>query len=282
MNSESLKTILGIFILLSLLFYSGGENKTTSKIEKPDEKTLELIKGLSDIDDKQDSSKVSGVFYAISEKLDKTNINSNLQVQYFLDYVGKNTFGEELAPNGQKKYPEFAPSASSLIAKVIGPQTSDSPITASKKDELNKLFKGFAWKLYSKENDSTFESYRSIAKKQISKYNNEDDDPKPDDNDDECLCEGKGYIIHGDGHKSKCPCLESGKECKHNPRCGSTQKLIEQKIECDCKCVTRDSNGKLKTVCGCVKKYGKCYCNSNNTTVNAIYNNSKTTSRRVS
>lgn len=280
LENKNLRTILGLCILLVVVFYSKGENTTKSKIEKPDERTLELVKNLSDIDDKQDSAKLSGVFYAISKQLYKTNVNSNLQVQYFLDYVGKNTLKDELMSGGGKKYPNFAPSASSLIEKVIGPQTSSQAITDSKKQELQKLFKGFAWKLYNKDNDSLFESYKSSAEKNIAKYNNEDDNPKPDDDEDECLCEGKGYIIHGDGHKSTCPCLESGKECKHNPRCGSLQKPTEQKLDCECKCVTRDSNGKLKTVCGCIKKYGQCYCNSNNTTAKTIYNTKTASSLR--
>ena len=29
-----------------------------------------------------------------------------------------------------------------------------------------------------------------------------------------CDCGGKGYIIHGDGHKTQCPCLASGSSCK--------------------------------------------------------------------
>lgn len=38
-----------------------------------------------------------------------------------------------------------------------------------------------------------------------------------DDKDDEnkCPCDGNGYIIHGDGHKTPCPC-EGDCECKKN------------------------------------------------------------------
>lgn len=31
-----------------------------------------------------------------------------------------------------------------------------------------------------------------------------------DGEDVDCSCGGKGYIVHGDGHKTPCPCLEDG------------------------------------------------------------------------
>ena len=54
----------------------------------------------------------------------------------------------------------------------------------------------------------------------ISEYNNEPPDNNPD-NEEECICKGKGYIVHGDGHETPCPCIESGGTCDHNPKCGS-------------------------------------------------------------
>jgi hypothetical protein len=35
---------------------------------------------------------------------------------------------------------------------------------------------------------------------------------------EECSCAGKGYIEHGDGHRTPCPCLDTagGCNCKNN------------------------------------------------------------------
>ena len=34
----------------------------------------------------------------------------------------------------------------------------------------------------------------------------EPNNPNPEPNPENCPCEGTGYIIHGDGHKTECPC----------------------------------------------------------------------------
>lgn len=54
------------------------------------------------------------------------------------------------------------------------------------------------------ENDSKISI--SNAKKQI--FNIDDKDVVV-----ECNCGGKGYIVHGDGHQTPCPCLVDG-DCK--------------------------------------------------------------------
>lgn len=81
----------------------------------------------------------------------------------------------------------------------------------------------------------------------------EPDGPHPDV--EKCVCKGTGKITHGDGHTSPCP--------YHGSKQSSS---TERKLDCICKCVVRDENGKLVTVCGCIKKYGKCSCNKPKTT----------------
>jgi len=252
MNSKT-RMWLGIALLVIGLFYKGGFPinipVVEPKLEKPEDSIVELVQSLPAISDPVDANKLAGTFYAMSEKIPETDLKSNLQVQYFLDFVGKNTIKDELTPNGEKKYPDFSPAAAKLIEQTIGPQTETEPLGEQEKENLAKLFYGFAWKLYDKSQDDVFESYKSKAFASIAEYNKEDDDPEPDV-DTECICEGKGYIIHGDGHKTDCPCIESGEECKHNPKCGS-RGLPEAPTKQGCRC---DSS------CGCIDAYGKCSC----------------------
>lgn len=42
--------------------------------------------------------------------------------------------------------------------------------------------------------------------------NNEDEDD--DDDESKCSCNGSEVIIHGDGHRTPCPCVSAGGECK--------------------------------------------------------------------
>ena len=63
-------------------------------------------------------------------------------------------------------------------------------------------------------------------------------DVKPDDETE--LCDGSGWITHGDGHKTECP------------GCSACQDKLKPKpdITKTCKCNTRS------TRCNCVKTYG--------------------------
>ena len=166
-----------------------------------------------------------------------------------------------LTPNGEKKYPDFSPAAAKIIEKVIGPQTEQEPIGKNEKENLAKLFYGFAWKLYDKNHDDVFESYKTKAFASIAEYNKEDDNPDPPI-DTKCPCGGKGYIIHGDGHRTDCPCVESGNECKHNPKCGSKGDQPPTKETPKCQCVSE----RRGTTCGCIDAYGKCSCPKLSTT----------------
>ena len=63
-------------------------------------------------------------------------------------------------------------------------------------------------------------------------------DVDPDENTE--LCDGSGWITHGDGHKTECP---GCKACQDRARPEKT-----------CKCNTKS------TYCDCVNQYGKCRC----------------------
>jgi hypothetical protein len=243
---DRLRTVLGLLIIIIGIFYQGGIPINfpifKPKLEKPEDYIVEIVENLPEISDSADANKLAGTFFAMSEGVPETDLQTNLQVQYFLDFVGKNTIGKELMnADGSKKYPDFSPTAAELIAQVIGPQTETTVLSAEEKEKLSKLFYGFSWKLYDKTQDNVFESYKSKASASIAEYNKEDDGPEPDD-DTECICEGKGYIIHGDGHKTDCPCIESGEVCKHNPKCGGTGDLPEAPEEPPKKKSTNSSN----------------------------------------
>ena len=231
---------LGLALVIIALFYQSGGivPVTPDKLEKPEAEIVELVDSLPSISDAVDANKLAGVFNAMSEKLDSTNLQSNLQVQYFLDFVGKKAVGIELMVDGKSKYPDFAPAAAALIAKVIGPQTEEAPLTSEEKKRLARLLYGFSWKLYEGSEDETFENYKSKALSAIAEYNKEDDNPNPDD-DVDCPCEGKGYIVHGDGHKTPCPCVADGGTCNCKGAVGSS----------DCNCGD-----------GCSCEGGKCKC----------------------
>lgn len=221
------RTLLGITLIMVGIFYQGGDDvpvvptpEPEVKIERPEEDIVAMVEALPTISDKSDSNKLAATFFAMYEKMPETELSTNLEVQYFLDFVGRATNGEELLENGVAKYPEFSPIAAKLISDVIGPQEDTSPLTSEEKKRLARLFYGFAWKLYEPDEDDVFEEYKSKAIKAISEYNNDEPEPQPDDN-TKCPCEGKGYIIHGDGHRSNCPCIESGGKCEHDPKCGS-------------------------------------------------------------
>jgi hypothetical protein len=228
--NKDLRMWLGIGLLVIALFYKGGfpSPLTPDKLEKPEAEVITLVENIS-VSDDADSSKLAGMFNALSEKLDSTTLNTNLQVQYLMNAIGKGVFEDELLAFGEPKYPEFAPAVAEAMTKVLGPQTDTDPITGDEKRKLARLFYGLSWKLYKSSHDDEYESYKSKALSAIAEYNQEDDEPIPDpDEVEDCPCEGKGYIIHGDGHRTKCPCVESGKDCEHDPKCGSIGTAPEQ------------------------------------------------------
>ena len=80
-------------------------------------------------------------------------------------------------------------------------------------------------------------------------------------------CNGSGWIIQGDGHRSRCPGCD---KCSNGSGPGSQMELIESKPIIEdpvketavketvtryrCKCDTKS------TYCRCVKEFGECKC----------------------
>jgi len=219
--NDRLRITLGVLLLAIGFFYPRFKNPVVpDKLNKPEDFIVVMVDRLPEISDPVDANMVAATFFAMSEGVLVTDLNTNLQIQYFLDFVGKKTMGNALvSESGEKKYPTFSPVAAKLIEETIGPQTETDPLTVEEVENLSKLFYGFAWKLYDNSEDQVYEDYISRANEAIAEYNNNDPEPKPDEN-TECICEGKGYVVHGDGHKTKCPCVEAGKDCKHDPKCG--------------------------------------------------------------
>ena len=77
-------------------------------------------------------------------------------------------------------------------------------------------------------------------------------DVKPDDETE--LCDGSGWITHGDGHKTECPGCSA---CQDKPK-------PKPDITKTCKCNTRS------TYCNCVKTYGRCRCGPGKTAQSAV------------
>ena len=216
MENNRLRIVMAALLLAVVFFYNAdGVAPEVPKLEKPQEDIVKMVEELAAIDNEEDSSKVAGMFNAVSEKLKDSKIESNLQLQYLLDFVGKDVFGSELVG----KYPLFSPSAAKLIEKVIGKQDEEAPMTSEEKKKLARLFYGFSWKLYKKDQENLFDEYKSKALSSIAKYNKEDEKPEPKPDVEECPCKGKGYIVHGDGHVTDCPCIQSGEDCDHDPKC---------------------------------------------------------------
>ena len=148
--SERLRIVLGVLLLLVGLFYPRLKGPTVpDKFERPEDYIVSLVERLPEISDPVDANMLAGTFAAMSEGVLVTDLKTNLQVQYFLDKIGKTVMGNSLvSESGEKKYPTFSPVAAKLIEETIGPQTETDPLTVEEVQNLSKLFYGFAWKLY--------------------------------------------------------------------------------------------------------------------------------------
>jgi len=225
LNFKLILGCLSIGLAIFLSFYE-KENPMPDKLQKPSEEIVDLVSSLYEIDNR-DSAEYSGMFYAMWQQYDELDIKTNLQLQYYLKYLGD----EVLKGENSGKYPEWSITASGIMSKVVGKQDESEPITNEERKKLKDLFYGFAWKMYIPEYDSVFEEYKEKTLKAIKDYNNDDDDdPVPPNPVEECICEGKGYVIHGDGHRSPCPCVESGQDCNHNPKCGYSQVIYTEPV----------------------------------------------------
>jgi len=227
---------LGVFLIVMAVLYKGGGSSpdiVNPKLEKPSDEYVALVADVS-VSDGEDASKLAGVFKALSEGTHNTTLASNLQVQYFLHAVGMGSVGNEL----DDKYPDLSSAVVAALTNVLGPQNSDIPITDEKKRNLAKLFHALAWKLYSSSHEDVYDSYKAKALLAVDAYNNVD--PEPDTPIDDCPCEGKGYIVHGDGHKTDCPCVAAGRECNCESGDSGTQCQCDTGCNCDsssgCKC----------------------------------------------
>jgi len=223
------KMLLAFAFVMVAFFYKGFKlpDLKDVKLEKPDVETVELVSELEDLPTGEDASKLAGVFYGLSKHIGNESIKNNLQVQYFLDKVGKNVMGTQLVG----KYPKFSPSAAKLITKVIGEQTETVGLTEKERKGISDLLYGFAWKIYDPEYEELFDEYKDKSIKECKEYLGIDVVPDDVPVDESCICEGKGYIVHGDGHRTNCPCVESGEACDHNPKCGSVGQEPEKKVE---------------------------------------------------
>ncbi len=261
-NKTDWRMWIGIILIIAGVFYKPGTFNfvTEPKLAEPEAEIVELVKDIS-ISDPTDSSRLAGMFNAMSLLLDKIGLPTNLKVQYFIAHVGKKTFGTDLLSNGKPKYPKFAPAVAKAMTEILGPQTDTSPITADKKRKLARLFYGLSWKIYRAKTDRAYETYKLRAETVINEYNK----VKPDEPDAEtCPCAATGFIVHGDGHKTPCPCVAGGKQCKHNCKKTTKPPTISKpdkppsppKKRAPCSC---DTNS---TYCICEERFGKCKCNS--------------------
>lgn len=216
---DRLRIVLGVILIIIAILYGSDPVGPVipDKLDRPEEDIVKIIDDLPEISDPSDANKVAALFSGLSEEIPDLDLKNNLEVQYLLDGVGKEVMGNDLvSPNGTKKYPEFSPAAAKMIEKIIGPQDEKSELTDEEAMNLSELLYGFAWRLYNKTADEVYEKYLVIVDKAIAEYNLLDVEP---DNNEDCICEGNGYVIHGDGHKTDCPCIESGEDCEHDPTC---------------------------------------------------------------
>ena len=221
--NDRLRVLLGISLIIAAFGWAnrdkiniGGDDK----LAKPSPEMVEIVSNIYEVEGR-DSAEYSGMFYAMWQEYDRVPIKSNLQLQYYLKYLGD----EVLEGENSGKYPEWSPSVSEAIAKVIGKQDETELLTEEEQKNLKELFYAFAWKMYNPEYDSEFEEYKGKAVHAIKVYSDTDDDdtPAPEPESEDCICEGAGYVVHGDGHKTPCPCVESGEDCEHNPKCGYSE-----------------------------------------------------------
>lgn len=217
-NNKLLMLVLAALLLYSFVFKNkidDNDNKI-DKIAKPDEQIVSIINNaeISPLPVAEDSNKLAALYNAIYTKWKDTSgktVNNNLQLQYFLSSVGKKTVDKELLnPDNTKKYPGVSTKTAAAISAVVGPSNDTSPMTSEEIELVGKLMHGLSWKFYNKEADNVYEQYKPKALKAIDEYNGI---IVPPPTEDECICNGSGFIVHGDGHKTPCPAKGTGK-CK--------------------------------------------------------------------
>ena len=140
--SDNLRLILGLGLIGFAIYWSNrGDNTVPNKLEKPSDEIVELVSGLPDVEGR-DSAEYAGMFYAMWQEYEKVDIKNNLELQYYLKYLGD----EVLEGENSGKYPEWSPAAAAIMAEVVGKQDEKEAITPEEKQKLKDLFYGFAWK----------------------------------------------------------------------------------------------------------------------------------------
>ena len=232
------RTRIGLALLLIFLsFFITGDTTNNNKLRKPTPEIQKLVDELPEISNDLEASRMAGVFEAMYENF-PSSIKTNFHLQKFIAYVGKEIFGDQL----KGRYSLWSKKAAELITKVAGPQTEKTELTEAEKANVVELLHGFAHRLYRKKYDEEFEKYKNLAAQKIAEYNKEN---TPDDDITECTCNGTGYITHGDGHKTKCPC----ESCECKPK-----DTVKEKESFRCRCFAPGY------VCACEDEYGVCEC----------------------
>lgn len=90
--------------------------------------------------------------------------------------------------------------------------------------------------------------------------NDEQQDEKPDD-DSKCECNGTGYITHGDGHRTKCPCDNCNCAKKEEPQSEvTTCQCGCNKEECECSIEKKVQEPPLKEDIFVIEKWTATWC----------------------
>lgn len=154
----------------------------------------------------EDASMLSGFFYAMSRRIDKKIFTTNLELQYFINAVGSATFDKILLhEDGSPVYPTLSQDLGYITARTVGPQRPIKDLVDEDYEDLKLCFNALAWLCYeqNKEGAILFDQYFALTNKSIDEYLNI---PHPDHIINECDCNGSKFIVHGDGHRTACPC----------------------------------------------------------------------------
>ena len=79
MENNRLRIVMAALLLAVVFFYNAqGVAPEVPKLEKPQEDIVKMVEELAAIDNEEDSSKVAGMFNAVSEKLKDSKIEKTL------------------------------------------------------------------------------------------------------------------------------------------------------------------------------------------------------------
>ena len=241
--SSRVRLLLGLVLLATAILWTGDNQQSKLRDQRfnghPTKEMLDLTSNLPKVKD----GKVSGIFKGLSDAW-PDGTDTRLKVQYMIANTGKAVVGQSLVG----KYPTLGTEIAKSMTKVIGPQDRDGQLNQVQIKRLRSLLYAVAWRTFPDTKDSVAvfdNTYRKTVQylKSLDGGGADEDEDTPV----ECTCNGTGYITHGDGHKTPCPC--------DNCQCGTSSELAavepEQHV---CQCVEPGYD------CACFDKYGKCYC----------------------